>query len=98
MMSPVGSVSITLGSVVLDRPDQTGLYIAKDMTGGWAYLVGDAEGDNRFRGQGVCAGGLDVTLRCAFLSAANRVPDCDQIRILVDSRAAHGSMVRLSLR
>ena len=72
MFDPTGTVSIALGSVVLDRPDRTGRYFAKDLAGGWAYLVGDAEGDNRFRGHGVCEGGLDTTLRCAFLSAVNQ--------------------------
>jgi hypothetical protein len=98
MFEPVGLVSISLGSVVLDRPDQTGRYIAKDLAGGWAYLVGDADGDHRCRGQGVCEGGLDLTLRCAFLSAANRVPDCSLIRIFVDTRQAHRMMVRLAMK
>jgi hypothetical protein len=98
MFDPVTTVSISLGSVVLDRPDQTGRYIAKDLAGGWAYIVGDSEGDNRCRGQGVCDGGLDLTLRCAFLSAANRVPDCSQIRILVETRQAHRMMVQLAVK
>ena len=98
MFDPIGTVSITLGSVVLDRPDRTGRYFAKDLAGGWAYLVGDAEGDNRFRGHGVCEGGLDTTLRCAFLSAVNRIPDCGRIRILVDTRQAHRMIVQLARR
>jgi hypothetical protein len=96
MFGPVGSVSISLGSVVLDRPDQTGLYIAKDLAGGWAYLIVDADGDKRFRGQGVCEGGLDVALRCAFLSATNCVPDCLLIKIVVETRQAHRAMVQLA--
>jgi hypothetical protein len=98
MFDPIGAVSIALGSVVLDRPDQTGRYFAKDLAGGWAYLVGDADGDARFRGHGVCDGGLDTTLRCAFLSALNRIPECGQIRILVESRQAHRMMVQLARR
>ena len=97
MFDATGLVSISLGSVVLDRPDQTGRFIAKDLVGGWAYLVGDADGDSRCRGQGVCEGGLDMTLRCAFLSAAGRVPDCRLIRIFVDTRQAHQTMVRLAV-
>ncbi len=96
MFNPTGSVSITIGSVVLDRPDRTGRFIAKDLAGGWAYLIGDADGDPRCRGHGVCDGGLDLTLRCAFLSAANRVPDCTQIAIIVETRDAHRMMVRLA--
>jgi hypothetical protein len=96
MSDAAGLVSIFLGSVVLDRPDQTGRFIAKDLIGGWAYLVGDADGDNRCRGQGVCEGGLDMTLRCAFLAAADRVQDCRLIRIFVDTRQAHQMMVRLA--
>lgn len=98
MFDPIGTVSITLGSVVLDRPDRTGRYFAKDLAGGWAYLVGDAEGDNRFRGHGVCEGGLDTTLRCAFLSAVNRIPECGRIRILVETRQAHRMIVQLARR
>jgi hypothetical protein len=98
MFDPIGTVSITLGSVVLDRPDRTGRYFAKDLAGGWAYLVGDAEGDNRFRGHGVCEGGLDTTLRCAFLSAVNRIPDGGRIRILVETRQAHRMIVQLARR
>jgi hypothetical protein len=98
MFDPIGSVSIALGSVVLDRPDHTGRYFARDLAGGWAYLVGDADGDNRFRGHGVCEGGLDTTLRCAFLSAVNRIPDCGRIRILVETRQAHRMIVQLARR
>ena len=97
MFDPVGSVCLSLGSVVMDRPDRTGLYIAKDIIGGWAYLVADVDGDNRFRGQGVCAGGLDMALRCAFLAAAECVAECRDLRILVETRQAHRAMVRLAL-
>jgi hypothetical protein len=97
MFNPTGLVSISLGSVLLDRPDQTGRFFAKDVAGGWAYLVGDAEGDNLWRGQGVCEGGLDLTLWCAFMSAVNRVPECRQIRILVETRQAHRMMVQLAV-
>jgi hypothetical protein len=98
MFDPIGTVSIALGSVVLDRPDHTGRYFARDLAGGWAYLVGDADGDNRFRGHGVCEGGLDTTLRCAILSAVNRIPDCGRIRILVETRQAHRMVVQLAKR
>jgi hypothetical protein len=98
MFDPIGTASIALGSVVLDRPDHTGRYFARDLAGGWAYLVGDADGDNRFRGHGVCEGGLDTTLRCAFLSAINRIPDCGRIRILVETRQAHRMIVQLARR
>jgi hypothetical protein len=98
MFDPIGTVSIALGSVVLDRPDHTGRYFARDLAGGWAYLVGDADGDNRFRGHGVCEGGLDTTLRCAFLSAINRIPDCGRIKILVETRQAHRMIVQLARR
>ena len=97
MFGPLGPVSIFLGGVVLDRPDQTGEFIAKDLAGGWAYLVMDAEGDTRSRSQGVCPGGLDAALRCAFLSAANQVPESRQITIMVDSRHAHRVMVQLAV-
>ncbi len=96
MFGPTGSVSVALGSIVLDRPDQTGVYVAKDLVGGWAYLVTDHEGDSRLRGQGACAGGLEVALRCAFLSAASRVPYATQLRIVVDTAQAHRAMVRLA--
>jgi hypothetical protein len=98
MFDPIGTASIALGSVVLDRPDQTGRYFAKDLAGGWAYLVGDSEGDSRFRGHGVCEGGLDTTLRCAFLSAVNCVPDCGRIRVVVETRQAHRMVVHLARR
>jgi hypothetical protein len=98
MFDPIGSVTIALGSVVLDRPDQTGRYFAKDLAGGWAYLVGDAEGDNRFRGHGVCEGGLDTTLRCALLSAVHRIPDGGRIKVLVENRQAHRMIVQLIRR
>ncbi|MDR3535104.1 MAG: hypothetical protein P4L71_01265 [Acetobacteraceae bacterium] len=98
MFESFGAVSIALGSVVLDSPDQTGRYFAKDLAGGWAYLVGDAAGDNRFRGHGVCDGGLDMTLRCAFLSASSRIPDWGRISILVETREAHRMMVQLAVR
>lgn len=98
MFESFGAISIALGSVVLDSPDQTGRYFAKDLAGGWAYLVGDAAGDNRFRGHGVCDGGLDMTLRCAFLSAANCISDWGHISILVETRQAHRMMVQLAVR
>lgn len=97
MFSPAGLVSISLGWVVLDRPDQSGLYIAKDMIGGWAYLIADEDDDTRFRGQGSCAGGVDVALRCALLSAAACVPECSQMHIMVDTRRAHRVVVGLAL-
>lgn len=96
MFGPTGSVSVALGSIVLDRPDQTGVYVAKDLVGGWAYLVTDHEGDGRLRGHGACAGGLEVALRCALLSAASRVPYATQLRIVVDTAQAHRAMVRLA--
>jgi hypothetical protein len=82
MFASVVPVRISLASIVLDRPDRSGVYIAKDLAGGWAYLVADADGDNRYRGQGFCAGGVDVALRCAFLSAASRVPECGQMAMV----------------
>jgi hypothetical protein len=97
MFDAATSVCISLGSVVLDRPDQTGLYIAKDLAGGWSYLVTDPDGDTRCRGQGVCDGGLDEALRCAFLAAVGRVPESAQITILVDSREAHRAVVNLAM-
>jgi hypothetical protein len=97
MLNPTGLVTVTLGWVVLDRPDQSGVYIAKDLASGWAYLVADQDGDTRYRGQGPCAGGVDVALRCAFLSAAACVLECASMRILVDTRVAHRAMVRLAL-
>ncbi len=96
MFGPVGSVNITLGTVVLDSLDHSGRYIARDMVGGWAYLIADREGDTRFRSQGGCPGGLDVQLRCAFLLAANQVPDSRHITILVETRQAHRAMVKLA--
>ena len=98
MSDPTGLVSISLGWVVLDRPDQSGVYIAKDLAGGWAYLVADQDGDTRYRGQGPCAGGVDVALRCGFLSAVACVPEYLTMRVLVDSRQAHRAMVRLALQ
>lgn len=97
MFSAPGLVGISLGWVVLDRPDQSGLYIAKDLVGGWAYLIADDDGDTRFRGQGACAGGIDVALRCALLSAVACVPDTQQMRVVVDSRLAHRLVVGLAL-
>lgn len=96
MHAPAGLVRITLASIVLDRPDHSGRYIAKDLAGGWAYLVADGDGDSRYRGQGVCEGGLEVALRCSFLSAMSRVPECRRIVILVQDRDAHRAMVRLA--
>jgi len=97
MFGPGSAVCISLGSVVLDRPDQTGTYIAKDLAGGWAYLVADEQGDHRCRGQGVCDGGLDVALRCAFLSASHRVSDSESLGIVVESRQAHRAMAWLAV-
>ena len=96
MFGPVESVRIALGTVVLDSPDQSGRYIAKDMVGGWAYLISDKVGDTRSRSQGGCLGGLDVQLRCAFLLAANQVPDSRYITVLVETRQAHRVMVKLA--
>jgi hypothetical protein len=96
MLNSFGSVAMSICSVVLDRPDQTGLYVAKDLAGGWAYLIADADGDSRFRGHGACAGGLDVALRCAFLSAIGCVPDCDVIQVMVDSRRSHLAMAQIA--
>jgi hypothetical protein len=96
MFGPVGSVRISLGAVVLDSPDHSGRYIARDMVGGWAYLIADREGDTRFRSQGGCPGGLEVQLRCAFLLAANQVPDSQHITVLVETRQAHRAMVKLA--
>lgn len=96
MFAPIGSICIALGSVVLDRPDQSGEYIAKDLAGGWAYVVADHDGDMRFRGQGVCAGGLPAALRCAFLAGTSRTSECDHIGIIVDTRSAHRAMVELA--
>lgn len=96
MFGPVGPVRITLGTVVLDSPDRSGRYIAKDMVGGWAYLIADKAGDTWARSQGGCPGGLDVQLRCAFLLAASQVPDSQHITILVETRQAHQAMVRLA--
>lgn len=61
---------ITLDAVVLDSPDQSGLYIARDIIGGWAYLIGDRAGDT-FSQPGSCPGELGIQLRCAFHFAAN---------------------------
>jgi hypothetical protein len=90
-------VTIFLGWVVLDRPDQSGVYVAKDLAAGWAYLIADHEGDTRFRGQGPSAGGVDVALRCALLASLACVPERSHIRILVDSRLSHRAVVRLAL-
>lgn len=90
------SVRIALGSVVLDRPDRTGQYIAKDLAGGWAYLIADQEGDNRYRGQGACAGGLEIGLRCAFLSAAGCIENSRRITVYVETPQAHRAMVLLA--
>src|SRR5258708_977559 len=95
MFSPVGVVCVSLGSVVLDRPDHTGVYIAKDLVAGWAYHIADSDGDTRYRGHGVCAGGLDVALRCALLCAASYVPDSAAITILVDTQQSHRTVVKL---
>lgn len=97
MSDPTSIVTISLGWVVLDRPDQSGIYIAKDLSAGWAYLIADEDGDNRHRGNGPCAGGVEVALRCAFLAAVACVPECSHIRLLVDTRVAHRVMVQLAM-
>ena len=92
----VGPVRVALGAVVLDTPDRTGCYVAKDSVGGWSYLVIDSDGDHRFRGDGTCAGGVDVALRWAVLAALNHVPDCRRIQLFVSSPQTHGAMLRLA--
>lgn len=96
MFGPVGPVRITLGTVVLDSPDRSGRYIARDMVGGWAYMIADKAGDTWARSQGGCPGGLDVQLRCAFLLASSQVPESRHITILVETRQAHRAMVVLA--
>ena len=95
MSGRTGTTWINLGAVVLDSPDHTGRYIARDIMGGWAYLVSDREGDTRARGNGGCPGGIDVQLRCAFLLAANQAADSARLMIVVESRKAHKAMVEL---
>ena len=96
MIAELRSVYISLGAVVLDRPDQSGEFIAKDFASGWAYIIADHEGDKRFRGQGSCAGGLATGLRYAFMSAVGCVPNCGRITIYVESPHAHQQMVQLA--
>lgn len=91
-----GTARITLGAVVLDSPDHTGRYIARDIVGGWAYMVADREGDTRARGSGGCPGGLDVQLRCSFLLAANQATDSARLAVVVESRKAHRTLVDLA--
>jgi len=95
-MAVNGTVYISLSAVVLDLPDQTGRYIAKDFAAGWAYIIADAEGDKRFRGQGTCAGGQRTALRYAFLSAVSCVPESSRLTILVEAPEAHRQMVQLA--
>ena len=96
MVGDINSVYITVGSVVLDRPDQSGEFIAKDLAVGWAYIVADNEGDKRFRGQGSCAGGLATGLRYALMSAVGCVPNYGPITIYVETAQAHRQMVQLA--
>jgi len=97
MFQRTGLASITLSAVVLDIPDRSGRYIAKDIAAGWAYYLVDSDGDSRFRGEGTCHGGRDMALRCAFLAAVNCVPDSSQIRIVVEGKETHRCMVGLAL-
>ena len=96
MRNTFGSVCIALGAVVLDTPDRSGCYVAKDLVGGWAYLITDREGDYRFQGAGSCPGGIDAALRWALLAALAQVPDSRQITLLVENRQVHRRMVRLA--
>ena len=96
MTTQINSVRISVGAVVLDRPDGSGEYIAKDLAGGWAYIVADNEGDNRYRGQGSCDGGVAAGLRYAFISAVGCVPECQRITVCVDTPQDHKQMVRLA--
>jgi hypothetical protein len=97
MFHRTGLASITLSAVVLDIPDRSGRYIAKDIAAGWAYFLVDSEGDSRFRGEGTCHGGRDMALRCAFLAAVNCVPDSSSIRIVVEGKETHRCMVGLAV-
>jgi hypothetical protein len=87
---------LALGAVVLDRPDLGGVYIAKDLVGGWAYHIADGAGDARFRGHGACEGGLDMALRRGFLAALGRVPGWREMLVLVDSAPAHQALAALA--
>ena len=83
-------------------PDQTGEFIAKILIIRRLGVSCPAT-PRRPRqplppGQGVCEGGLDLTLRCGFMAAVNRVPECRLIRILVETRQAHRMMVQLARR
>lgn len=91
-----GTARITLGAVVLDSPDHTGRYIARDIVGGWAYMVADREGDTLARGSGGCPGGLDVQIRCSFLLAANQTTDSARLAVVVESRKVHRTLVNLA--
>ncbi len=97
MFQRIGIARITLCAVVLDIPDRSGRYIAKDLAAGWAYMLMDNDGDNRFRGEGTCHGGRDMALRWAFLAAFNCVPDCSQVQIVVEGRETHRCMVGLAV-
>lgn len=92
-----GLASITLSAVVLDLPDRSGRYVARDFAAGWAYVLTDHDGDNRFRGEGACHGGRDIALRCAFLAAIDCVRDCSRLRVLVEGKETHRCMVELAL-
>lgn len=95
MNGRAGTTRITLGAVVLDSPDHSGRYVARDIMGGWAYMVADREGDTRARGNGGCPGGIDAQLRCAFLLAVNQAADSARLMVVVDSRKAHRTMVEM---
>lgn len=90
------STCISLASIVLDVPDQTGQYIAKDFAGGWAYLVTDGEGDALFRGQGSHTGNVAGGMQYAFLSALACVPETRRLTVFVDTPQAHRQMVQLA--
>lgn len=81
---------------MLDSPDHTGRYIARDIVGGWAYMVADRVGDTLARGSGGCPGGLDVQIRCSFLLAANQATDSARLAVVVESRMAHRTLVDLA--
>lgn len=95
MNGRAGTTRITLGAVVLDSPDHSGRYVARDIMGGWAYMVADQEGDTRARGNGGCPGGIDAQLRCAFLLAVNQAADSARLMVVVNSRKAHRTMVEM---
>jgi hypothetical protein len=96
MQDPVGTIKIALGAIVLDTPDRSGNYVAKDLVGGWSYQITDDEGDYRYRGDGHCPGGLETALQWGLLAALGRAPDCAQIKVLVESKQAHQMLVRLA--